>query len=260
MHIPIGERGVVVVNCQTSKMEHSTTRAKAPWGLMAGIALTFFALGVTVNVLVLERLGSEVKTVTAAIVVNSATSQLAYLAVRDVGGSVIAAMIAGWIVATRFGLLAAGLAPRLQVGRFHKAMIGLQAFDPNVGIAIQQRESRDVVRVFWLVTAAMHLGWWSGTFAGVFLGNVIGDSQRLGLDAVFPALLLAVIGNLLRQRPGLVAALVGGVLCAVLIPIAPAGLPIIISLTGAVVALGVRPTQTPKSPQPPQNSQTGVSQ
>jgi uncharacterized membrane protein YeaQ/YmgE (transglycosylase-associated protein family) len=53
-----------------------------------------------------------------------------------------------------------------------------------------------------------------------------------------------VIGNLLRQRQGLVAALIGGLLCAALIPIAPAGLPIIISVCGAVVALSVRPQGT----------------
>jgi predicted branched-subunit amino acid permease len=73
----------------------------------------------------------------------------------------------------------------------------------------------------------------------VFLGNIIGDANKLGLDAVFPALLLAIIANLLRQRPGFVAAIVGGGLCAALLPIAPAGTPIILSLTGAIVALKV---------------------
>ena len=77
----------------------------------------------------------------------------------------------------------------------------------------------------------------------MFLGNVIGDAQRWGLDAVFPALLLAIIGNLLRQRQGMVAALVGGGLCAVLVPIAPAGVPIIVSVIGAVVALRLRPAE-----------------
>lgn len=222
-------------------MEAGKSTAHPGWSVLGGIALTFFALGVTVNVLVLDRVGSELKTVAAAIVVNSATSELAYLAVRDAGGSVIAALIAGWVVASRFGLLAASLGGRIRVGAVHRAIAGLQSFDPNVGVAVQQASPRDVIRVFWMVTFAMHAGWWSGTFAGVFLGNVIGDVNRLGLDAVFPALLLAIIGNLLRQRAGMVAGLVGAGLCLVLIPIAPAGLPIIVSLIGAVVALRVAP-------------------
>jgi predicted branched-subunit amino acid permease len=219
-------------------------RSGPDWGVLSGIAFTFFALGVTVNVLVLERVGSEVKTVVAAIVINSATTELAYIAVRDAGGSLIAALLAGWIVASRFGLLAASLGSRLNVGRWHRAAAGLQSFDPNVGVAVQQRTPHEVMRAFWMVTLAMHTGWWSGTFVGVFLGNVIGDADRLGLDAVFPALLLAIIGNLLRQRPGLIAALVGGAVCALLVPIAPAGVPIIMSLIGAVVALSVRTPET----------------
>ena len=179
--------------------------------VLLGIGLTFFTLGVTVNVLVLERTGSELRTVVAALVVNAATTELAYLAVRDAGGGLLAGLVAGWVVATRFGLLAAGLGARLEVGRWHRAAAGLQSFDPNVGVAVQESEPRAVISVFWWVTLAMHLGWVSGTLIGVFLGNVIGDAERLGLDAVFPALLLAVIASLLRRRDGLTAALLGGV-------------------------------------------------
>jgi predicted branched-subunit amino acid permease len=171
--------------------------------------------------------------------INSATSELAYLAVRDAGGTVLASLVAGWIVASRFGLLAVSLGSRMSAGRAHRAAAAAQAFDPNVALAIQQRDPREVTRVFWTVTAAMLLGWYVGTFTGVFLGNVIGDTRRLGLDTVFPAALLAIIGNLLRQRPGAIAALVGGGLCLVMIPWAPAGVPIIASLVGAFVALRV---------------------
>jgi len=209
------------------------------WSDLAALALTFFALGVTVNVLVLERVGSESLTVGAAILINAATTELAYLAVRDAGGSVVAAVIAGWVVASRFGLLAVSLGARLRVGRWHRAAAAIFAFDPNVALAIQQPTPRRVMRVFWIVLAAMHAGWYVGVFVGVFLGNVIGDADRLGLDAVFPAALLAIIANLLRRRDGASAAAVGAGLCLVLIPVAPAGVPIILSLLGALVALRV---------------------
>jgi predicted branched-subunit amino acid permease len=215
------------------------------WGDLGALCLTFFALGVTVNVLVLERVGSESITIVAAIAINSATTELAYLAVRDAGGTQLAAVIAGWVVASRFGLLAVSLGARLRVGNWHRAAAGLQSFDPNVTWAIQQRRARDVVRVFWRTTAAMHVGWLSGIAVGVFLGNVIGDANRFGLDAVFPAALLAIIGNLLRRRSAALAAALGGGLCLLLIPIAPAGVPIIASLAGAVIALATMPEQAP---------------
>ena len=97
-------------------MSETSPSARPEWGTLIGIGLTFFAIGVTVNVLVYEHVGSAVKTIAAAGIVLSATSELAYVAVRDVGGSVLAALIAGWVVASRFGLLAASLGTRIQVG------------------------------------------------------------------------------------------------------------------------------------------------
>lgn len=225
-------------------LDDEDTLAGPGWGDLGALCLTFFALGVTVNVLVLDRVGSESLTIVAAVVINSATTELAYLAVRDAGGTQLAAVIAGWVVASRFGLLAVSLGARLQVGRLHRAAAGLQSFDPNVTWAIQQRRAGHVVGVFWRTTAAMHLGWFLGIGVGVFLGNVIGDASRFGLDAVFPAALLAIIGNLLRRRSGATAAAIGGGLCLLLIPVAPAGVPIIASLAGAVVALTLAPEDT----------------
>jgi predicted branched-subunit amino acid permease len=83
------------------------------------------------------------------------------------------------------------------------------------------------------------LGWTVGTVVGVFLGNIVGDAERYGLDVLFPASLLAIIGPLLRQRSGAIAAAVGGGLCLVLLPVAPAGIPVIASLVGAFVAMAV---------------------
>lgn len=209
------------------------------WSDLATFAVTFFALGVTVNLLVLEAGTSSELTIVAAIVIFSATSELAYLAVRDAGGSEVAAIIAAWVVASRFGLLAVSLGARLPGGLWHRAAAAVNAFDPNVAVAIQQPDDASVARAFWRITAALMLGWWIGTFVGVFLGNVIGDADRYGLDALFPAALLAIIGSVLRRRDGAAAALLGGGVCLVLIPIVPAGVPIIASLAGAIIALRV---------------------
>lgn len=206
---------------------------------LVALALTFFALGVTTNVVVLDSVGSVGLTIGAAFIVNAATSEFAYIAVRDAGGSEWTAIVAGWVVASRFGLFAVSLGARLRVGRTHRAAAAIMSFDPNVTLAVQQDEAARVVTVFWRVTAAMFAGWIVGTFVGAGLGNVLGDADRLGLDAVFPAALLAIIGNLLRRRDGAVAAVVGGGLCLLLIPVAPPGVPIIASLAGAVIALRV---------------------
>lgn len=203
------------------------------------MALTFFALGVTLQVILIDAGASLTRALVASAVIFSATSQFAYLAVRDGGGSDLAAIAAGWVVATRFGILAVSLSQRLPAGMLRRAAAAVNAFDPNVAIAVQQTTPHEVEREFWRTTAGMMLGWFSGIVVGTFLGNVLGDTQRLGLDAIFPAALLAIIGSLLRRRDGLIAGMSGVVICLVLLPFVPAGLPIILSVLGVAIALTV---------------------
>jgi len=201
------------------------------------MAITFFSLGVTLQVALIDAGTSATRAFVASAVIFSATSQFAWLAVRESGGSEWAAILAGWVVASRFGILAVSLAPRLPHGFARRALAALNAFDPNVAIAVQQPTPREVEREFWRTTIGMLLGWFVGITVGTWLGNVIGDTERFGLDAVFPAALLAIIGNLLRTEEGRIAAITGGLICLVLLPVAPAGLPIILSVFGVAAAL-----------------------
>lgn len=201
------------------------------------MAITFFSLGVTLQVLLIDNGTSSLRAFLASFVIFSATSQFAYLAVRDGGGSDWAAIAAGWVVATRFGILAVSLAPRLPEGFWRRASAAAMSFDPNVAVAVQQPTPAGVEREFWRTTAGMFLGWFAGLAVGTLLGNVLGDTQRFGLDAIFPAALLAIIGNLLRQRDGFIAGIAGGLICLVLLPFIPAGLPIILSVFGVAIAL-----------------------
>ena len=212
-------------------------RPRLGWADSAALTITFFSLGVTLQVLLIDRGASLLNALTASTVIWSATSQFAYLAVRDAEGSDWAAIAAGTIVATRFGILAMSLIPRLPEGRARRAAAAVNAFDPNVAMGVQQMTPAAVEREFWRTTAAMMLGWFSGIAIGTFLGNVLGDVDRFGLDAVFPAALLAIIGNLLRTNEGLTSAVAGGLICLALIPLAPAGVPIIASVVGVVIAL-----------------------
>jgi predicted branched-subunit amino acid permease len=74
-----------------------------------------------------------------------------------------------------------------------------------------------------------------GTVLGILLGNAIGDADKLGLDAAFPALFLALLVPQLSGRPELVAALLGGAFALVLIPFTPAGVPIIAGAAACLI-------------------------
>ncbi len=201
------------------------------------IAFTYFTVGVTVSVTLVDRGVDTGLTVGAALMVHSATSVLAYVAVFDAGGATIAGLLSGWLVASRFGLLAATLGARLHVGFPERVLAGYNAFDPNVAMAVREDNPDRVRSVFWRTTAMMIGGWVVGLFVGLWIGNVLGDTSRFGLDVVFPAALLGIIGGALRRRDALVAAFSAAAITLVLFPALPAGLPIVLSVVGAGVGV-----------------------
>ena len=81
----------------------------------------------------------------------------------------------------------------------------------------------------------LYVGWVGGTALGVLGGSALGDPNRLGLDAAFPALFLALLAPRLRERRALAAALAGGALAAALIAVVPPGVPIVAASAACVL-------------------------
>ena len=90
----------------------------------------------------------------------------------------------------------------------------------------------------------MWLCWSAGTVGGALLGGALGDPRALGLDAMFPAAFLALLAPQLRRAGAPAAAVAGAAIAVVVLPFAPAGVPVIAALAGVVpgllVAKGVR--------------------
>jgi predicted branched-subunit amino acid permease len=77
-----------------------------------------------------------------------------------------------------------------------------------------------------------------GTVAGVLGGGAIGNPDRFGLDAIFPAFFLGLLAHELTNPRARAVALLGGVIAFGLTPVAPAGVPILAAALAAL--LGVR--------------------
>jgi predicted branched-subunit amino acid permease len=73
---------------------------------------------------------------------------------------------------------------------------------------------------------------------GALAGSAIRDTNAFGLDAMFPAVILALIVKDLRDTRILRAALAGAAIALAAAPFLPAGLPVLLAL--AAVLLLVR--------------------
>jgi len=78
--------------------------------------------------------------------------------------------------------------------------------------------------------------WNTGTLVGVLLGAAVGDPMVFGLDAAFPAALIALLLPRLREPAGLRVAAVGGALAVATTFVLPAGLPVLVALVGLLAA------------------------
>ena len=168
--------------------------------------------------------------VVAPIVMSATTfagaAQFAAASVLRDGGSVLAAVAAAVLLNARYLAISVSVAPAFRGSRLQRLLEGQLIVDESWAVA-QIGGGRIDRRL--LVGAGLLLFpcWVGGTALGVFGGDALGDPKRLGLDAAFPALFLALLVTLLVSRRAFIAALAGGLIALALLPVAPAGVPVI---------------------------------
>ncbi|SCG41020.1 4-azaleucine resistance probable transporter AzlC [Micromonospora echinaurantiaca] len=154
-------------------------------------------------------------------------------------GNPLAAVLAGLLLNARhlpFGLtLGDSLGARLW-----QRLLGSHLMtDEATAFALAQPAGPARHRSFWLAAVLFFVTWNVGTVLGVLAGGVAGDPAALGLDAAFPAGLIALLLPSLRDRETRRMALAGAVLAVLTTPLLPAGLPVLLALAGPAV-LAVR--------------------
>ena len=81
----------------------------------------------------------------------------------------------------------------------------------------------------------LYICWVGGTVVGALAGEALGDPASLGLDAAFPALFLAILVTQVHSRRALAAAVLGGTIALALLPVAPAGVPIVAAAAACLI-------------------------
>lgn len=187
-------------------------------------------------------------------------SQFAVVGVVAGGGSMLAAVGGAWLLGARNTVYAMRLAPLLRVRGGRRLLAALGTIDESTAMAIAQPTARDGRRAFWWTFAGVWVMWNLATVAGAAGASALGDPARFGLDAVVPAAFLALLAGALRtgalQRWIAVA---GAVIAFALVPIAPAGVPVLASSAALLLALVLRPAAPAASAGPAAPAGPGAS-
>ena len=174
-------------------------------------------------------------------VVMSATTyagaaQFAAVSVLDVGGTVAAAITAAIFLNARYVAISLTVASIFPGGRLRRLVESQAIVDESW--ALSGRSGRFEWPILVGAGLLFYVLWVGSTAVGTVVGGVFEDPNALGLDAAFAALFLALAVPYLRDRRGRQAAAVAAAIALVLIPIAPAGVPLIAA--SAACLLGLR--------------------
>ena len=117
--------------------------------------------------------------------------------------------------------------------------------DESVAFAVGQPDPARRRAAFWICGIALFACWNLAVGAGALAATAIGNTGAFGLDAAFPAVLLALVLPSLADRGIRNAALLGAVVAVAATPFLPAGLPALLALAGLVLL--ARPAAAPPS-------------
>jgi predicted branched-subunit amino acid permease len=218
--------------------------------------------------------------VAMSLLVFAGGSQIAAVGVVLAGGSPFAAVAAGAVLNTRmfpYGLAVAdvlgpgkesnpagndasaegvaGVAAASGAGgagrRWLIRLVGAHVItDESVAFALRQTDPARRRAAFWTCGLSLFGAWNVAVLLGVLAGSMVRNTNAFGLDATFPAVLIALALPALAELRTRVSAGTGAVIAVALTPVLPAGLPVLAALAG--LATGWRPRRRPtEHPAPP---------
>ncbi|WP_328359161.1 AzlC family ABC transporter permease [Streptomyces sp. NBC_00445] len=175
--------------------------------------------------------------VVMSLVVYAGSAQFSAVGVLLAGGGPFAAAATGLILNTRtaaFSLAVADvLGTRSRLARFLGAHL---VTDETVAFTLAQPDPVRRRTAFWVNGLGLFAAWNTGVLAGALAGSALGDTATYGLDAAFPAVLVALVLPTLRKDAGIRrAAVLGAVVALAVTPAVPAGVPVLLALAGLLV-------------------------
>ena len=167
----------------------------------------------------------------------SGGSQFAVIGILAGGGAAAggAAIASGALLGTRNGLYALRIAPIIGGPWPKKLLAAHWTIDESTAVSTAQKTLVGQRAGFWWTGAIIYVGWNLTTLIGALIGDLLGDVSQYGLDAAAAAAFLGLLWPRLRQLQPVVVAVGAAVVATVLIPVVPAGIPVLAAALVAIV-------------------------
>jgi 4-azaleucine resistance transporter AzlC len=210
------------------------------------VGLATGAYGVSFGAVSVAAGLSVAQTCALSLLMFTGASQFALVGVLAAGGAPLSGALTALLLGTRNTLYGLRLAPLLQWSGWRRLLTAQLVIDESTAMSVA-RDSRAAARLGFLTTGlAVFVLWNLATFGGAIAGTVLGDPRTLGLDAAVGAAFIALLWPRLRDRRNQLVALAAAAVALGMVPIAPAGVPVLAAAGVALLAgaLSDRPDPT----------------
>ncbi|WP_328954117.1 AzlC family ABC transporter permease [Kitasatospora purpeofusca] len=174
--------------------------------------------------------------VAMSVLVYAGGAQFAAVGIVLSGGGALAAVVTGLVLNARLLPFGFTVADVLDGPRWRRLFGAQLLTDESVAFTLLESDPRRRRAAYWVCGFVLFVVWNVSVVVGAAAGGLIGDTDVLGLDAAFPAVLLALVLPSLTDRRTRAAALTGAVVAVAATPFVPAGLPVLLALAGLLFA------------------------
>ncbi|MFZ4150256.1 AzlC family ABC transporter permease [Streptomyces pseudogriseolus] len=202
-------------------------------GVGVAVGLSGFAFGVTSAGSGLSLL----QTCALSLLVFTGASQFALVGALAAGGGAVTAAAGAFFLGVRNAFYGLRLSQLLALPRAVRPFAAQWVIDETTAVSLAQ-PTRRAARIGFLVTGlSLYVLWNLTTLLGALGADAIGDTKAWGLDAAGPAVFLALLAPMLRTGTERAVAALAVLLGLGLLPVLPAGVPVLVAALAAPAVL-----------------------
>ncbi|MEU3555488.1 AzlC family ABC transporter permease [Streptomyces fragilis] len=205
-------------------------------GVGVAVGLSGFAFGVTSAGAGLTLL----QTCVTSLLIFTGASQFALVGALAAGGNPFTAAAGAFFLGVRNAFYGLRLSQLLALRRPVRPVAAQWVIDETTAVALAQPDRRSARLGFTVTGATLYVLWNVTTLLGALGAEAIGDTDAWGLDAAGPAVFLALLAPMLRGTVERAVAVVAVVLGLGLLPVLPAGVPVLVAGLAAPLVLYVQ--------------------
>ncbi|WP_406441948.1 AzlC family ABC transporter permease [Streptomyces sp. NBC_01613] len=202
-------------------------------GVGVAVGLSGFAFGVT-------SVGSGLtllQTCALSLLVFTGASQFALVGALAAGGSPLTAAAGAFFLGVRNAFYGLRLSQLLALPRAVRPFAAQWVIDETTAVALAQPTRRSTRIGFFVTGLTLYVLWNLTTLLGALGAKAIGDTDAWGLDAAGPAVFLALLAPMLKTTTERAVAGLAVLLGLGLLPVLPAGVPVLVAALAAPVVL-----------------------